>query len=42
MSVHVLPRSPNARPDVSAFVPDWSRWPLVQAMRLGVVVGQGP
>jgi general secretion pathway protein E len=41
MSVHALPRSPRPQPDVSAFVPDWSRWPLVQAMRLGVVVGQG-
>ena len=42
MSVHALPRSPRPQADVSAFVPDWSRWPLVQAMRLGVVVGEGP
>ena len=40
-TVHVLPRAAEARPDLAGFVPDWSRWPLVQAMRLGVVVGQG-
>ena len=39
-TVHVLPRPAGQRPEVDAFVPDWSRWPLVQAMRLGVVVGQ--
>jgi len=32
--------TPTQRVAWEAFVPDWSRWPLVQAMRLGVVVGQ--
>jgi len=39
-SVHPLHPAPDLAADPThGFTPDWSRWPLVQALRLGVVVG---